>query len=207
CAGNTMAMAITLLGMSPMGVNDVPATDPEKAAAAFRCGELAMRLLRDDLRSSRIITRAALENAIAAVAATGGSTNGVLHLLAIAREAGVPLSIDDFDAIAAKTPILADLKPGGRYTAVDMYRAGGTALLAARMREAGLLQDGPTASGESLFAESERAAAAPAQEVVRPVSNPLKDRGGFAILRGSLAPEGCVVKLAGHARVTHEGPA
>jgi dihydroxy-acid dehydratase len=204
---NTMASAITLLGMSPMGANDVPATDPGKAAAALRCGELSMRLLHHDLRPSRIITRAALENAIASVAATGGSTNGVLHLLAIAREAGVPLSIDDFDEIAAKTPILADLKPGGRFTAVDMYRAGGTALLAARLREAGLLRDGPTVSGESLFAESERAVEAPAQEVVRPLSRPLAARGGFAILRGSLAPEGCVVKLAGHGRVTHEGPA
>jgi dihydroxy-acid dehydratase len=204
---NTMATAITLLGMSPMGVNDVPATNPGKAAAAFRCGELAMLLLRRDLRPSRIITRAALENAIGAVAATGGSTNGVLHLLAIAREAGVPLSIDDFDEISARTPILADLKPGGRYTAVDMARAGGTALLAARLREAGLLRDGPTVSGESLFAEAERAVEAPAQEVVRPLGSPLAARGGFAVLRGSLAPEGCVVKLAGHGRVKHEGPA
>jgi len=204
---NTMATAITFLGMSPMGANEVPAVDPKKAQVAVDCGKQVMELWRKDLRPSQIITHAALENAIASVAATGGSTNAVLHLLGIARDAGVDLKIDEFDKISAKTPLLADLKPGFRFTAPDMYRAGGMRLLGKRLQEAGLLQDGPTVSGRSLFAEIAEAKETPGQEVIRPLSNPIKKDGGLAILRGSLAPEGCVVKLAGHERVFHSGPA
>ncbi len=204
---NTMATAAAMLGISPMGANDIPATDERKEGAARQCGELVMRLLRDDLRPSHILTAGAFENAIASVAATGGSTNAVLHLLAIAREAGVPLVLEDFDRIAARTPLLADLKPGGRFTAPDMERAGGVRLLAQRLREAGLLRDEMTVTGRTLFAEARAAAESPGQEVIRPLSNPLKASGGLAILRGSLAPEGCVVKLAGHERLGHTGPA
>jgi dihydroxy-acid dehydratase len=204
---NTMAMAVSMLGLSPMGANDVPAVDPRKAETAFACGQLVMRLLRDDIRPRQILTRAALENAIAAVAASGGSTNAVLHLLAIARETGVPLTLDDFDRISSGTPLLCDLKPGGRFTAPDLERAGGTRLVAARLKEAGLLQDSPTVSGRSLFEEASEARAAAGQEVVRPLSNPLKPTGGIVILRGSLAPEGAVVKVAGHERERHRGPA
>jgi dihydroxy-acid dehydratase len=166
-----------------------------------------MRLVGGDVRPRSLLTRAAFENAITTVAATGGSTNAVLHLLAIAYEAGVPLRIDDFDPIAARTPVVADLKPGGRFTAVDMYRAGGERLLGARLRAAGLLLDGPTCTGRTLFAELDEARESTDQPVVRTVAAPLKPRGGFAILRGSLAPEGCVLKLAGHERTRHEGPA
>ena len=204
---NTMATAVTALGMSPFGMNDVPAEDPRKDDEARRAGALVMDLVRRDLRPSKILTRTALENAVATVAATGGSTNAVLHLLAIAREANVPLTIDDFDAIAARTPILADLTPGGRFNAVDMYRAGGMALLAKRMLAAGLLKDSPTVSGRSLAEEAAEAKEAPGQQVLREIDRPLKPHGGLAILRGSLAPEGCVVKLAGHERMLHEGPA
>ncbi len=204
---NTMATAITFLGISPMGANEVPAVDPRKAQIAFDCGKQVMQLLKDDIRPSQIITHASLENAIVSVAATGGSTNAVLHLLAIARDAGVGLKIDEFDQISAKTPVIADLKPGGRFTAPDMFHAGGMRLLAKRLQEAGLLHDGKTASGHSLFDEIRNAAETPLQEVLRPLSNPLKKDGGFAILRGSLAPEGCVVKLAGHERLLHTGPA
>jgi dihydroxy-acid dehydratase len=212
---NTMAAAVAFLGLSPLGANEVPATDPRKADVARACGRAVMRLVGSDLRPRRILTREAFENAITTVAATAGSTNGVLHLLAIAREAGLPLRIDDFDPIAEKTPVIADLKPGGRYTAVDMHRAGGERLLGARLREAGFLKDTITCTGRSLFAEidepSERAwSSAPlpgAEPVIRSASAPLKPRGGFAILRGSLAPEGCVLKLAGHDRARHEGPA
>jgi dihydroxy-acid dehydratase len=204
---NTMAVAITMLGISPMGVNDIPAVDGEKGAAAVSCGRQVMELLARDLRPSRILTRAAFENAIASVAATGGSTNAILHLLAIAREADVPLALDEFDTIAARTPLLADLKPAGRYTAPDMHRAGGTRLLAGRLLEAGLLRDGPTVSGRSFFDEARAARETAGQDVIRPLSSPLKSAGGFAILRGSLAPEGCVVKLAGHERMGWSGPA
>jgi dihydroxy-acid dehydratase len=204
---NTMATAITFLGISPMGLNEIPATDPRKAQAAFDCGQMVMRLLKDDIRPRKIITAAALENAIASVAATGGSTNAVLHLLAIASDAGVPLKLDAFDKIFAKTPILADLKPGGRFTAPDMFTAGGMRLLAHRLHEAGLLNDGPTASGKSLFEESREAPETEGQEVIRPISKPIKKEGGLAILRGSLAPDGCVVKLSGHERILHTGPA
>jgi dihydroxy-acid dehydratase len=204
---NTMATAITFLGISPMGANEVPAVDSRKAQIAFDCGKQVMQLLKDDIRPRQIITHASLQNAIVSVAATGGSTNAVLHLLAIARDAGVALKIDEFDQISAKTPVLADLKPGGRFTAPDMFHAGGMRLLGKRLREAGLLNDGKTASGRNLFDEIRDAAETPSQEVLRPLSNPLKKDGGFAILRGSLAPDGCVVKLAGHERLLHTGPA
>ena len=204
---NTMATAIAFLGMSPLGANEVPATDPRKAEAARACGRTLMNLVAGNVTPRSLITRASIENAIATVAATGGSTNAVLHLLAIASEAGVPLAIDDFDAIAARTPVIADLKPGGRFTAVDMHRAGGERLLGARLREAGLLKDTPTCTGRTLFEELGDANERADQPVVRRVSAPLKPRGGFAILRGSLAPEGCVLKLAGHDRQRHVGPA
>jgi dihydroxy-acid dehydratase len=167
-----------------------------------------MELLEKDLRPSRLITRESLDNAIACVAATGGSTNGVLHLLAVAREAGVPLTIDDFDAIAARTPLLADLKPGGRFVAPDMFRAGGVAVVANRLAEAGLLNaDAPTVSGRTIGEEAAAAEEAEGQEVIRALDAAIKPNGGFAILRGNLSPDGCVVKLAGHDRVEHRGPA
>ncbi len=204
---NTMSTAISMLGMSPMGANDIPALDARKDEAAFRCGQLVLDVLWNDLRPSRIITRPALENAIAAVATTGGSTNAVLHLLAIAQEAGVPLVLDDFDTVASRTPLLVDLKPGGRFTAPDLDRAGGTRLVAKRLLDAGLLHDELTVTGRTLFEEARAATETPNQQVVRPLTNPLKPTGGLAILRGSLAPEGCVVKLAGHERMRHTGPA
>jgi dihydroxy-acid dehydratase len=204
---NTMATALTFLGISPMGANDVPATDPAKAAVARAAGRLVMQRLADGLTPLKILTRAAFENAITAVAATGGSTNAVLHLLAIAREAGVPLSLDDFDAIAARTPIFVDLKPGGRFTAPDLSRAGGSRLIARRLSDAGLLKRATTVTGLSIQEEAAEARETPGQEVVRDIARPLKKTGGLAILRGSLAPEGCVVKLAGHERLKHAGPA
>jgi dihydroxy-acid dehydratase len=203
---NTMSVALTLLGMSPMGANEVAANDPRKHDVARECGALVMKLIAGDVRPRSLLTRAAFDNAIASVAATAGSTNAVLHLLAIAYEAGVPLAIDDFDAIAARTPVLADLKPGGRFTAVDMTRAGGVRLLVKRMLDAGLVTDTSTCTGQTL---GEACAGAPGEgaPVLRQVSDPLKPRGGFAIMRGSLAPSGCVVKLAGHDRNSHTGPA
>ena len=211
CAGqytaNTMATAITFLGISPMGANDVPATDPGKEKIAFECGEKVMQLLKDDIRPSQIITRESLYNAIASVAASGGSTNAVLHLLAIASDAGVPLDLKDFDRISEKTPVLADLKPGGRFTAPDMFRAGGMRVLGQRLRQAGLLNDGITSSGRTLFAEIADVKEKAGQQVVRELAKPLKSTGGLAILHGSIAPAGCVVKLSGHERVLHTGPA
>jgi dihydroxy-acid dehydratase len=205
---NTMSTAFEMMGISAMGTSMVPAEDGKKGQAAVEVGRLAMKLLEDDVRPSKIITRESLENAIACVAATGGSTNGVLHLLAIAREAGVPLTIDDFDAIAARTPLLADMKPGGRFVAPDMYRAGGVAVVANRLVEAGLLHaDAPTVSGRTIGEEAAAADEADGQEVIRGLDNPIKPNGGFAILRGNLSPDGCVVKLAGHDRVEHSGPA
>jgi dihydroxy-acid dehydratase len=204
---NTMAGAITFLGISPMGANEIPATDPRKGKAAFDCGKTVMKLLKEDIRPRQIITPASLQNAIVSVAATGGSTNAVLHLLAIARDAEVPLTLDEFDTISAKTPLLADLKPGGRFTAPDMFRAGGMRLLGKRLQEAELLQDGITASGKTLFEEIQGASETPGQEVLRTLLNPIKKEGGLAILHGTLAPEGCVVKLAGHERLKHIGPA
>jgi len=204
---NTMATALTFLGISPMGANDVPATDPAKAGVARAAGRLVMQRLADGLTPSRILTRAAFENAITSVAATGGSTNAVLHLLAIAREAGVPLVLDDFDAISARTPLFVDLKPGGRFTAPDLSRAGGSRLIAKRLGDAGLLKPATTVTGRSLLEEAAEARETPGQQVVREIGKPLKKTGGLAILRGSLAPEGCVVKLAGHERLKHTGPA
>jgi len=204
---NTMSMAGEMLGLSAMGLNDVPAVDARKGGAAARAGEIVMQLVAADLRPSQILTRAAFDNAITAVAATAGSTNAVLHLLAIAREAGVALTIDDFDAISAKTPTLADVVPGGRFMASDLERAGGIRLVAARLAQAGLLKDSMTVSGRSILAEAADAKETPGQEVVRSLDRPLSPRGGFAILRGSLAPDGSVVKLAGHDRRKHTGPA
>lgn len=204
---NTMATALAVLGISPLGANEVPATDPAKDDVARACGAAVLRLIQNDIRPRTLITRRSLENAITAAAATAGSTNAVLHLLAIAHEAEVPLTIDDFDPISARTPVIADLKPGGRFNAIDMHRAGGERLLAARLRDAELLQDTPTCTGRSLFEEIGQFREAPGQMVIGSVSSPFKPRGGFAILRGSLAPEGCVLKLAGHDRQEHIGPA
>jgi dihydroxy-acid dehydratase len=204
---NTMSTATTFLGISPMGVNDIPATDPRKPEAARRTGALVLDLLKSGTTARRIVTRPALENAIASVAATAGSTNAVLHLLAIAREAGVELALDDFDRVSARTPVLADLKPGGRFTALDVDRAGGLRLLAKRLFEGGYLTDALTVTGKTLAQEAESAVETRGQEVIRPLASPIKTRGGIAILHGSLAPEGAVVKLAGHDRTRHEGPA
>ncbi len=205
---NTMAMAFELMGISPMGAAEVPAVDPRKASVAEAAGRLVMDVLRRDLHPRQIITRESLENAIAAVAASGGSTNAVLHLLAVAREAGVALSLDDFDRISARTPVLADLKPGGRFVAADLYRAGGMRLFAQRLLQAGLLHGGAlTVTGRTLGEEAQQARETAGQQVVRPLASPLKASGGIAILRGNLAPDGCVVKLAGHQRLQHRGPA
>ena len=204
---NTMAMAIALLGIGPMIECEIPATHPSKPDAAREVGHQVMRLLEQGVSARSFLTRESIENAIVGVAATGGSTNAVLHLLAIAREAGVPLSIDEFDALSEKTPVIADLTPGGRYNAVDMQRAGGVALLVRRLFEAGLLHDVPTASGLSLREHAMGAFEEPGQQVIVSAAKPLKARGGLAILRGSLAPEGCVIKLAGHGKTTHTGPA
>jgi dihydroxy-acid dehydratase len=205
---NTMSTVMEFLGISPMGSNGIPATVEEKEAAAFNAGKLVMDILRRDLRPSQIITRKAIENAIAAVAATGGSTNAVLHLLAIAREAGVDLNIDDFDRISERTPLIADLKPGGRFVANDLYKAGGIQLVAKRLIDGGFIHgDALTVTGETIGAASQITKETPGQEVVRPLSHPLKPTGGLVILKGNLAPEGCVVKVAGHERMIHKGPA
>ncbi len=205
---NTMAIAFEFLGISPMGRNGVPAMDQRKDDVAFECGKMVMDLLKRDLRPRQIITRKSLENAIAAVATTGGSTNAVLHLLAIAREANIRLSIDDFDKINRKVPLLADLKPGGRFTASDLYAAGGTTLVAKRLLDAGLLHERqPTVTGRTIGEEARDAKETSSQQVLRPLSNPIKQTGGLVILRGNLAPEGCVVKVAGHSIVKFRGPA
>ena len=205
---NTMALVCEFLGIAPMGLSSVPATNAGKAASGERAGEMVMELLRKDLTPSKIITKTAIENAIAGVAATGGSTNSVLHLLAIATEAKVPLSIDDFDRVSARTPILADLKPGGRFVATDLFAAGGTALIAKRMLEAGLLDgDALTVTGKTLGEEAAAAKETPGQEVVRKKDNPLKTTGGLVILKGNLAPEGCVIKVAGNNTLNFRGPA
>jgi dihydroxy-acid dehydratase len=205
---NTMACAFEVMGVSPMGSAMVPAVDGDKDGVAEEVGRLVMRLLADDLRPSRIITPESLENAIAAVCLSGGSTNAVLHLLAVAREAGLELSIDDFDRVSERTPLLADLKPSGRFVATDLYRAGGVGLLAKRLAEAGVLRsDALTVTGRTIGDEAADAREADGQEVVRPVDDPLRPTGGLAILRGNLAPEGCVVKVAGTERLQHTGPA
>jgi dihydroxy-acid dehydratase len=205
---NTMATAFEMLGISAMGSSMVPAEHGKKGQAAHDVGELVMDLLKKDLKPSDIITKESLDNAIACVAATGGSTNAVLHLLALAKEANVPLDIDDFDRICSTTPLLADLKPGGRFVATDMFRAGGVAVVANRLKEAGLLNnDSITVTGRTIGEEADRAEEADGQEVIRPLDNPMKATGGLAIMRGNLAPEGCVVKLSGHDRTEHRGPA
>jgi dihydroxy-acid dehydratase len=205
---NTMATAFEMLGISPMNGNGVPAVDPRKEEVAFECGRRVMDLLRGGVTPRQIITRKAMENAIAGVMATGGSTNAVLHLLAVAKEAGVRLSLGDFDRISRRTPLLADLKPWGRFTAPEMYAAGGMGVVAARLLEAGLLHaDERTVTGRTIGEEARAARETPGQEVIRPLATPLKPTGGMAVLRGNLAPEGCVVKLAGHERLSHRGPA
>jgi dihydroxy-acid dehydratase len=212
CAGqftaNTMATAFEVMGISPMGSAMVPAMDPRKDEVCFEAGRLLMSLLDQDLKPSDVITRGSLENAVAAVAATGGSTNGVLHLLAVAYEAGIALELEDFDRISARTPLLADLKPGGRFVAADLYEAGGVALVAKRLLDAGVLNpDERTVTGRTIGEEAADAQETPGQQVVRPLDDPLKPTGGLVILRGNLAPDGCVVKVAGEERTSHRGPA
>jgi dihydroxy-acid dehydratase len=205
---NTMSTALEFLGISPAGLNGIPALDPAKGDAAEEAGRLVMDVLRRDLRPSQVITREALENGIASIAATGGSTNGVLHLLAIARELGIPLSLDDFDRIAARTPVVASLKPGGRFVATDVHEAGGVALVARELAKRELVHAAaPNVDGRSLGQIAAAVKERPGQEVVVPIETPLKATGGLAILYGNLAPEGCVVKLAGHERLLHRGPA
>ena len=205
---NTMAAVCEFLGIAAMGSGSVPAVDPARREVCGRIGRLVMDLVDRDLRPSRILTRQALENAMAGVMATGGSTNAVLHLLAIAREAGVPLSIDDFNPVNDRIPLIADLKPGGRYVANDLYRAGGTALVARRLHEGGLLHGGAiTVTGRTIGDEAAAAVETPGQDVVRPLASPIKPTGGLVILKGNLAPEGCVVKVAGYTRLAHTGPA
>jgi len=205
---NTMATVMELIGLSPMGTASVPQVDPRKNDVSFRCGQIVMDAVRRNRRPRDIATRRAFENAIAGVAATAGSTNAVLHLLAMAREAEVPLEIDDFQAICKRTPVLVDIKPGGRFVAVDVDKAGGIPLIAKRLLDGGYV-DGSvmTISGRTFAEESAEARETPGQEVVRPLNRPLKPRGGIAILRGSLAPGGCVIKLAGHDKTVHRGPA
>jgi dihydroxy-acid dehydratase len=205
---NTMAMAFEALGISPAGSAMVPAEDGRKLEVAKQCGELVMDVLTRGQRPSEVITKGALQNAIAAVATSGGSTNGVLHLLAVAREMGVPLEIDEFEEISERTPLLCDLQPGGQYVATELYEAGGVPLVLHRLLEAGILNpDEQTVTGKTIGEHAREASETNGQLVVRQLSNPLKPTGGFAILRGNLAPEGCVVKLSGHERRKHVGPA
>jgi dihydroxy-acid dehydratase len=205
---NTMSTVLEFIGLSPAGLNGIPAEDPKKDEAARQTGELVMRLVRDDVRPTHIVTREALENGIASIAATGGSTNGVLHMLGIAHEFGIALDIDEFGAIADRTPVVADMRPGGRFTASEMYDAGGIGLVMRELLKRGLLNgDATTVDGRTIADIAADAVETPGQEVVVPIEEPLKPVGGLAILRGSLAPEGCVVKLAGHERRVHTGPA
>jgi len=205
---NTMAMALEFLGLSPMGTASVAATDPAKADVGARCGAMVVEALRRGITPRAVATRAAFENAIAGVAASGGSTNAVLHLLALAREIGVPLAIDDFDRVSRRTPLLCDLKPGGQYTAVDLGRAGGTGVVAQRLIAGGFADGGAmTVTGKTFAEEAAQARETPEQMVVHGLDKPLKPSGGLVILKGSLAPDGCVVKVAGHERLTHRGPA
>src|SRR5579862_951359 len=203
---NTMSTVMEMIGLSPMGFNSVPAMDPAKDQVAFECGKLVLNLLNQGLAPKQILTRAAFENAIAAVAATGGSTNAVLHLLALARESGVPLHIDDFQTVSEKTPLLADLKPAGRFVAADMHRAGGVRLLAQRLTNR-IHPEEMTVTGKTISVESKSANEHPGQEVIVPLDKPLKKTGGLVILHGNLAPDGCVAKISGHERLTHRGPA
>ncbi len=205
---NTMATVMEVIGLSPMGSASTPATHPGKAEIGLQAGKIVMQALENDLRPSRILTRKAFENAIASVAATGGSTNAVLHLLALAREAGVPLTIDDFDVISGRTPLLVDLKPGGHYVAADVYNAGGIQLIAKRLVEGGFADGSQlTVTGQTLAEASASAHEAPSQKVIHAINDPIKKTGGLVILKGNLAPEGCVVKVAGHERSKHRGPA
>jgi dihydroxy-acid dehydratase len=205
---NTMSMACEFMGISPMGSNDIPATAPEKHQAARAAGKLVVQLAKENIVPADIITRDALENAIASVAASAGSTNAVLHLLAIARELAIKLDISDFDHISHRVPLIADLKPGGRFVAVDLHKAGGTRLLAKRLLDAGLLKSNcKTVTTRTIGQEAQNAREAAGQPVVRPLSEPLSPTGGLVILKGNLAPEGCVVKLSGHTRHNHRGPA
>ncbi len=205
---NTMATALEFLGLSPMNTASVPAVDPKKDQVGFEAGKLVMDLLRRNVRPSDLVSREAFENAIASVAATGGSTNAVLHLLALANEAGIPLSIDDFDVISARTPLIADLKPGGRYAALDVYNAGGIGLIAQRLSDAKLIHgEAPTPSGKTISSEASVAVETPGQDVIATVEKPLSAHGGLVILHGNLSPDGCVVKIAGHERMYHRGPA
>ncbi len=205
---NTMATVMEVIGLSPLGSASVPATDPRKADIGLQAGKIVMQALERDIRPSKILTRKAFENAIASVAATGGSTNAVLHLLALAREAGIPLTIDDFDAISRRTPLLVDLKPGGHYVAADVDRAGGIQLIAKRLVEGGFADGSQmTVTGQTLAEASASAQETPSQTVIHALSDPIKSTGGLMILKGNLAPEGCVVKVAGHERLKHRGPA
>jgi dihydroxy-acid dehydratase len=205
---NTMSTVMEMIGLSPMGFNSVPAMDPQKDQICFDCGKVVMNVLQKGIKPRDILTRDAFENAIASVAATGGSTNSVLHLLAIAREAGVGLEIDDFQTVSERTPLLADLKPSGRFVAADMHRAGGIRLLAQRLLKGKHLHAAaPTVTGLTIGAEAESAAEAAGQEVIAALDKPLKATGGLVILKGNLAPEGCVAKISGHERLEHRGPA
>jgi len=205
---NTMAMACEILGISPIGISGVPAFLPDKLAASREAGRLVLELAKNDLRPSKIITPQAIENAIASVAASGGSTNAVLHFLAIANEMSIPLSIDDFDRISAKTPLLCDLKPGGQYVAADYQAAGGSRLLAKRLLDAGLLHGSAwNVTGKTIAEEAADAKETQGQLVIRSLGNAIKPTGGLVILKGNLAPEGCVIKVAGHQRLEHRGPA
>ena len=204
---NTMAMAGEFLGISPMMLTGVPAMAVEKTAASRAAGRMIMDLCRNDMRPSRIITRHALENAIAAVCASGGSTNAVLHLIAIAREFNIPLDMHDFDEISERTPFICDLSPGGKYVAKDYQDAGGSRVLAKRLKERGQLHDMPTVSGKTMFEEADAAIETPGQPVIREWNTPLKSTGGLVIMKGNLSPEGSVIKVAGHERIFHQGPA
>ena len=205
---NTMSMVMEVIGLSPVGFNSIPATDPKKHPAAESMGRVVMNALEEDLRPSRILTRRAFDNAIAAVAASGGSTNAVLHLLALAREVGVDLAIDEIDRISRRTPLLCDLKPGGRFAAVELHKAGGIALLTKRLIEGGYIDgDALTVTGRSIGEESDSVTETAGQEVVAPLSRPLRAEGGLVILRGNLAPDGAVVKITAHTPTSHRGPA
>ncbi len=205
---NTMSTVMEMIGLSPMGFNSVPAMDAQKDQVSFDCGKVVMNVLQNGIKPRDILTREAFENAIASVAASGGSTNAVLHLLAIAREAGVKLEIDDFQTVSERTPLLADLKPSGRFVASDMHRAGGIGLLAKRLLQGKYLHSAAkTVTGLTIGAEAEKAVETPEQEVIAPLAKPLKATGGLVILKGNIAPEGCVAKISGHERLEHRGPA